>query len=426
MEILIIIILILINGLFSLSEMSLVSARKFKLENAAKKGSSNAKLALELQKNPTKLLSTVQIGITIIGILLGIYSGESFTSDLENNLTNIAILKPYAHTIAVVIVVFSITFFSILFGELLPKRIGLTNPESIAITMARPMKMISTITAPFVWLLSICNDVLLKVLNINSDMESKVTEEEIKSIIQESTDGGEIAEIEQDIVERVFEMGDRNVDSLMTHRGDMLWLDINDDRATIDKKVESELHSAYPLCDGDINNIIGIVLLKDLYVNKNFDKKSLIDLARKPILIAENTSAYKVLEKFKAEKFHYGVVVDEYGSTSGLLTMDDLLDALLGDVTEDHNDDYAIIEKSQNQWTIDGQYSFFEFSKFFNLEGEEDDNAFDFNTVGGLFLHKLNEIPKVGEKINYHGYELEVTEMLLNRIVKINCVRKKS
>jgi putative hemolysin len=423
MEVLIIIILILINGLFSLAEMSLVSARRFKLENALKKGNRNAKIALDLQQNPTKLLSTVQIGITIIGIFLGIYSGQSFTADLEAFFQSITYFQPYAHTISVVIVVFSITFISILFGELLPKRIGLTNPESIALAMARPMKIISTITAPFVWLLSLCNDILLKIFNIKSDMESKVTEEEIKSIIQESTDGGEIAEIEQDIVERVFEMGDRNVDSLMTHISDMIWLDVSDDHATIDKKIHGEVHSAYPLCDGDINNIKGIVLLKDLYLNKDNALPNLEKLAKKPLLIAENTSAYKVLEKFKTEKFHYGIVIDEYGSTIGFATMDDLLDALLGDVTEDHHDDYTLKETSKNTWIVDGQYSFFEFSKFFNLQ-EEDNDEFDFNTVGGIFLFMLNEVPQKGDKISYHGLQLEVLEMDKNRIVNILVTRQ--
>jgi putative hemolysin len=424
MEILVILVLIAINGLFSLAEMSLVSARKFKLENAIKKGSANARLALELSQNPTKLLSTVQIGITIIGILLGIYSGQSFTIDLENYFLNFEIIKPYAHSIAVTIVVFVITFVSILFGELLPKRIGLTNPESIAIAMSRPMKFIATFTAPFVWLLTKFNDILLKLLNIKSDMESKVTEEEIKSIIQESTEGGEIAEIEQDIVERVFEMGDRNVDSLMTHSSDITWLDISDDYNTIGKKIESEIHSAYPLCNSDINNVIGIVLLKDLYLNRNDKIPELEKLAKKPLFIAKNTSAYKVLEKFKKEKFHYGVVVDEYGSTIGFLTMDDLLDALLGDVTEDHHDDYRIEEKSENTWLIDGQFSFFEFLKYFHINEAEDDE-FDFNTVAGIFLFKLNEVPGKGDKIEYLGYQLEVLEMDLNRIIKILCTKIK-
>jgi putative hemolysin len=421
MELIIIIVLILINGLFSLAEMSLVSARKYKLENAIKKGSDGAKLALELSQNPSKLLSTVQIGITVIGILLGIYSGQTFTADLEQHISGFTLLQPYAHSIAVIVVVFCVTYVSIVLGELLPKRIGLAYPEAIGTALATPMKVISTLTAPFVWLLSSTNDILLKLFRIKSNFDSKVTEEEIKSMIQESTDGGEIREIEQDIVERVFEMGDRTVNSLMTHSTDIIWFDINDTSTIINSKIENEIHSAYPLCDGDLNDVKGVVLLKDLYLSKNRDSIDLTKLARKPILVAENTSAYMVLEKFKQEKFHYGIVVDEYGSTIGFLTMDDLLDALLGDVTEGHhNNEYSIEERDETSWYIHGQYSFFEFSRFFDLL-EIEDEEFDFNTVGGLFLYKLNEVPKMGDKIEFQNYSLEIISMDLNRIEKILC-----
>ena len=422
MELLIIFLLILINGLFSLAEMSLVSVRKFKLENAIKKGSANAKIALELSQNPTKLLSTVQIGITIIGILLGIYSGQNITTDLEGFLMGYEILRPYAHILAVVVVVFFVTFFSIVLGELLPKRIGLTFPETIAIALASPMKILSKINSPFVWLLSTTNDILLKLLNIKSNMESKVTEEEIKSMIQESTDGGEIQEIEQDIVERVFEMGDRTVNSLMTHSSDIVWLEVNENMESVNTKIGNEIHSAYPLCQGDLNHIKGIVLLKDLYLNKDVENIDLMAICKKPILVAENTSAYKVLEKFKEEKFHYGIVVDEYGSTIGFLSMDDLLDALLGDVTEGHHQEYAIEQLSEKSWSIDGQYSYFEFAKYFNLR-ELDEDEFDFNTIGGLFFHVLNEVPVSGATIEYQGLKLEIVEMELNRIIKIICTR---
>lgn len=423
MEIIIIIILILLNGLFSLAEMSLVSSRKFKLDNAIKRGSGNAKVALELSQNPTKMLSTVQIGITIIGLLLGIYGGQDLARIFEEWLKQYPTLSQYAHSISVFIIVCIITFFSILFGELLPKRIALTYAEPIAIFLARPMKWISSMTKPFVWTLSTANDFILKILNIDTSGEGKITEEEIKSMIQESTEGGEIREIEQDIVERVFEMGDRTVNSLMTHRSDIVWLDIADSDEDINQKVEEETHSAYPLCDSDIDNIKGIILLKDLYLNKYNKAIKLSAIAKKPLLIAENTSAYIVLEKFKKEKFHYGIVIDEYGSTIGFLTMDDLLDALLGDVSEDHHNEYSIKQKDENTWIIDGQYSIFEFIKYFSLP-EIEEEEFDFNTVGGLFYFKMNEIPKLGDSLIHHGYSLEIIKMDNNRIDTILCKRK--
>jgi len=240
MEILVIIILILLNGILSLAEMSLVSARKFKLENEVKKGNERAKIALEVSQNPTKLLSTVQIGITVIGILLGIFSGANITDDFEKLLSTVPWLMDYAHMIAVGVVVVLITYFSIVFGELLPKRIGLTYPESIAIVMARPMQILALLNSPFVWLLSATNDMMLRLLKIKPSYESKVTEEEIKSMIQESTEGGEIQEIEQDIVERVFEMGDRTVNSLMTHRSDIVWIDLDDAREVTEVKIKEQ------------------------------------------------------------------------------------------------------------------------------------------------------------------------------------------
>jgi putative hemolysin len=423
MEILVILLLILLNGIFSLSEMSLVSARKFKLENEVKKGNPGAKAALEVSQNPTRLLSTVQIGITVIGILLGIFSGANITGDLESLLVQTGLAPAYAHSAAVGAVVVLITYFSIVFGELLPKRIGLTYPETIAIFMAKPMQVLAGLASPFVWLLSHTNDLVLKLLKIKPSYESKVTEEEIKSMIQESTEGGEIQEIEQDIVERVFEMGDRTVNSLMTHRSDMVWLDVDDSREATEEKIKNEIHSAYPLCKGDLDHLLGLVLLKDMYLQMKEGIFDLSSIRQQPVLVAEYTSAYKVLEKFRNERIHYAIVIDEYGATAGFVTMDDLLDALLGDLTESHHEEYGVVETGNGSWEIDGQYSFFEFCKFFDLhENEEYDN--EFNTLGGLFFYMQDEVPKVGDKIEYKGFQLEITYMEMNRILKISCKRK--
>ncbi len=423
MEVLVILLLIALNGIFSLSEMSLVSARKFKLDNEVKKGNPGAKAALEVSQNPTRLLSTVQIGITVIGLLLGIFSGANITDDFEKWLLELGLPVIYAHSVAVVVVVVMITYFSIVFGELLPKRIGLTYPESIAIIMAKPMQLLATLASPFVWLLSHTNDLVLRLLKIKPSYESKVTEEEIKSMIQESTEGGEIQEIEQDIVERVFEMGDRTVNSLMTHRSDMVWLDIDDTKEATEEKIKNEIHSAYPLCKGDLDHLLGLVLLKDMYLQMKDGHFDLLALKQQPILVAEYTSAYKVLEKFRQERIHYAIVIDEYGATAGFVTMDDLLDALLGDLTESHHEEYGVFEAGNGIWEIDGQYSFFEFCKFFDLNENEELNS-EFNTVGGLFFYTLDEVPKEGDTIEYQGFQLTITKMELNRILKISCKKK--
>lgn len=419
MEVIIIIALILLNGIFSMSEMSLVSARKFKLESAKKKGSKGAKTALELSENPTRFLSTVQIGITLIGILLGVYSGESMTKDVEQYLAHFEQLSPYAHNLAVVIIVIGVTYLSIVLGELLPKRLGLTFPEPIAIFLAKPMKVLSVITSPFVWLLTISNDILIKILGITSTMDSKVSEEEIKSIIKESAEGGEIQDIEQDIVERVFEFGDKKVNSLFTHKNDIVFFDETDDLQTVRQKITAEKHSAYPVCtDNDIDKVVGIVLLKDLFTPSIEDNFNLRDFIKEPLFLTESTFAYSLLEKFKTIRMHYAIVVDEYGSTKGIVTMDDVVDALIGDVTEHNQHEYQITVRDENSWFVDGQYSFTEFLHYFDIDMEEEMDG-NFVTIAGFFIHKFNNLPNIGDKLNIDAYRLEIIDKDGQRIDKI-------
>lgn len=402
-----------------MSEMSLVSSRKFKLESAKKKGSKGAKTALELSENPSKFLSTVQIGITLIGILLGVYSGENLTNDVELFLSQFEIFATYSHDIAVGIIVISITYLSIVLGELFPKRLGMTFPEAIAIYMAKPMKFLSVLTSPFVWLLTTSNDLILKFLGIKSSIESKVSEEEIKSIIKESAEGGEIQDIEQDIVERVFEFGDRKVNSLYTHKNDIVFFDETDDLFTVRQKISAEKHSAYPVCkENDIDKIVGIVLLKDLFaasIEEDFDLK---DYVKEPLYLTESTYAYKLLEKFKNERMHYGIVVDEYGSTQGIVTMDDVVDAIIGDVTEHNQDEYQITPRDENSWFVDGQYSFMEFLHYFDIETDEEYTG-DFVTIAGYFIHKLEILPDIGDSLMIDSYKLEVIDKDGQRIDKI-------
>lgn len=424
MEIIIIIGLILLNGVFSMSEMALVSSRKFKLEVAKKKGKSGAKIALELSENPTKFLSTVQMGITLIGILLGIYSGEKLTKDTELFLSQFALIQPYASNLAIVFILVMITFLSIVFGELLPKRLGLTFPEPIAIMLARPMNILSIITSPFVWLLTFTNDIILKIFGIKHTLDSKVSEEEIKSIIKESADGGEIQDIEQDIVERVFELGDRKVNSLITYRGDIAFFNETDDLETIRQKITQEKHSVYPVCkENDIDNIVGIVMLKDLFtpaIENDFQLKNYII---KPLFFNERTFAFRILETFKKEKVHFGIVVDEYGTTKGIITMDDVVDALVGDVSEYNQDEYQIIQRDENSWLVDGQYPIIEFKKYFDVE-LKDNFDIEFITVGGMFIAQKNTLPNVGDKITVDDLVLEIIDKDGQRIDKILVTKK--
>lgn len=424
MEIIIIIGLILLNGIFSMSEMALVSSRKFKLETAKKKGRAGARKALELSENPTRFLSTVQIGITLIGILLGVYSGENLTNDILKLLEPFPGVQPYAKSISTVIIVFLVTYLSIVLGELLPKRLGMAFPETLIMVFARPMSVLSKVTLPFVWLLTASNNLIINLLGLQKMSDNKITEEEIKSIVKESAEFGEIDVIEHDIVERVFELGDRKVNSLLTHRKDIVFFKTTESWEDIRQKINQEQHSAYPVStSNNLDDVIGIVLLKDLFIpsqHKDFDIREYV---KKPIYLNENTLAYKVLELFKKQKMHYGIVVDEYGATLGIVTMDDVVDALVGDVTEDYHDEYSIVKREDGSWFVDGQYSVLEFAKYFHLDMEQF-NRQPFTTAAGLVIHLSNKLPDVGDKVEVEDLELEVVDKDRQRIDKILVTRK--
>jgi putative hemolysin len=392
-----------------MSEIALISARKTRLESAAKKGHEGAKTALDLANSPNKLLSTTQIGITLIGILTGIFSGDSITTSVQVFVSGFESLKPFSHSIAVAFVVVVLTFFSLVLGELLPKRIGLNHPESIAKAVAMPMKMISILTAPFIWLLTISTEFLLKVFHIKPSADGKVTEEEIKAIIKEGTEGGEVQEIEQDIVERVFHIGDRKVNSLMTHRKSVVFLPLHADKSQVRDLMLKELHSIYPVYDKNFDDIIGVVNLKNIFAhfeNTDFNLKSIMTEAP---FIMEQTTAYKALENFKKSGIHYSFVSDEYGVFQGVITLNDILEALVGDASEFYKDDFQLIAREDGTWLVDGHYSLHDFLTYFDLD--ELTNDYEVNTVSGLIMTELSRIPKQGEKLIWQKFELEVIDM---------------
>jgi putative hemolysin len=421
MEILIILILILLNGIFAMSEIAMVSSRKSRLETAAKRGDKSAKKALELASNPGKFLSTVQIGITLIGILTGIYSGEKIEGDLVVYLNQFQLLKPYSDTMAVVIIVVTLTFFSLVLGELVPKRIGLTMPETISKVLAYPMYWISVITAPFIWLLTFTSDSIIKIFRIKASNESKVTEEEIKAIIQEGTEGGAIQEIEQDIVERVFSLGDRKISSLMTHRNDLVVLKTDFDKAAITETVNHEMHSVYPVLNPKME-VVGIILLKDLFRHINDADFKISNHVKQPQYLSENQSAYATLKIFKSGKNHQAIVTDEFGQMQGLVTMNDLLEALVGDVSEFYGSEFTFTQRADGSWLIDGQYPLHEFLRKFDLDEFADD--YPFNTISGLILNELKRIPITGDTLQWRNFEIEILDMDGARIDKVLLTNK--
>ena len=404
-----------------MSEMALVSARKFKLENEKKQGSSGAKAALELAEKPDTFLSTVQIGITLIGILLGVFSGDALTKDLANVLRELPLIGAYAETSASILMIIIITYFSIVFGELLPKRLGLTFPETIAKMVSKPMSILSKITSPFVWLLSFTNNLMLKLLGIKDNNEV-VSEEEIKSIIRESTEGGEIQEKEHEIVERVFELGDRRVNTLATHRSEIVYLNITDTFDEVRAKLKKDKHSGYPIVKNDnLDEVVGVIHLKDLFgtTKEEFQLKKYL---RKAIFVNENSFCYPLLERLQNSHSHFAVMIDEYGTTAGIITINDIMDELIGESPENEEEDYEVVEREDGSWLIDGQFSIYEFERYFNVDVNDDvENLYV--TVSGLFFSQTEEMPKVGDKFQVDDLMLEIIDKDGNRIDKILAYR---
>jgi putative hemolysin len=416
MEIVILIGLILLNGLFSMSEIALVSARKARLEGQANKGDTKAKEALELANHPDRFLSTVQIGITLIGILTGIFSGENIKDDFVAMLNRWDVTRPYSNGLATTIVVIIITYFSLIFGELVPKRIGLSRPEGIAKAIAKPMNVISIVTYPFIWLLTKSTQLIANLFRIKSD-ESQVTEEEIKAIISEGTEHGAIEEAEQEIIERVFHLGDRNITSLMTHRNDIVWFDITDNEEKIRNTIIENPHTIYPVCETDIDNIKGIVSLKDIYVTD--DKIPFKNLMKPALFVPENNTAYQVMEKFKESKIHHCFIVDEYGSVQGMITLNDIMEAIIGTIPQTESPDYDIIEREDGSFLIDAQIPFYDFLSRFEKQEWMNESVHEYDTLAGCILHELERIPQAGDKMQWKGFTFEIMDMDGHRIDKV-------
>ena len=334
MEIIIILILLILNGTLSMSEIALVSARKSRLEADAKRGSKTARTALKLANEPDRFLSTIQIGITLIGILTGLYSGESFAGNFAVIIAQIEPLAPYSLAIAKIIIVTIVTYLTLIIGELVPKRIGMAAAERVARIVSKPMYFISKIAAPFVILLTKSTALVLKLLGINPNEEGKVTEDEIKAIIREGTEDGEVQEVEQDIVERVFNLGDRNVGSIMTHRNELTWIDISTDKETLKKEISQNFYHVYPVSDGKLDHVVGILQSKDLFGKIDSPDFSIWQHIIPPHYIPETMSVYNALEKMKKERIKYGHVTEEFGSIQGIVTSGEIMEALLGALPE--------------------------------------------------------------------------------------------
>src|SRR6266566_3196027 len=355
-ELVIIILLIIANGVFAMSETAFVSARKVRLQQRANEGDKKAAAALELANSPNRLLSTVQLGITLIGILAGAFGGATVAEAVAVYIRDIPWLAPYSGAIALTIVVVVITYLSLVIGELVPKRIALNNPERIAMLMVTPMRVLSAIASPFIYLLSISTEGILRLIGLRPSSEPPITEEEINVLIEEGTQIGTFAAAEQDMVERIFRLADRRVSALMTHRPDIVWLDADDPPQEISHRIRESTYSRFPVCRGSLDNVLGMVHVKDLLVQCLAGQPLEVQAAlQEPLYVIERTSTLKVLELFKRTGQQAALVIQEYGDIEGLITLHDILEAIVGDISSREDVEHPqAVQREDSSWLFDG------------------------------------------------------------------------
>jgi putative hemolysin len=425
-EILIILVLIIANGVFSMSEMAIVSARKVRLQQLANQGDAKAKVALKLAESPNHFLSTVQVGISLIGILTGAFGGATIANRVAIYVKLVPLLAPYSEPISFGIVVLIITYLSLIVGELVPKRLALNNPERIASNVAIPMRALSAIASPMVYLLSASTDLILRVLGITASTEPQVTEEEIKILIEQGTEAGTFEEAEQDMVERVFRLGDRPVSYLMTPRPDIVWLDLEDTAEENRQKMVDSAYSRYPVCQAGLDNVLGVIPVTDLLA-RSFRGEPL-DLTvglRQPVFVPESTRGLKVLELFKQTITHMALVVDEYGVIQGLVTLNDIMSEIVGDVpSTDGQDQPQAVQREDGSWLLDGMLPVEEFLELFGMEQWESEERGSYQTLGGFVITHLGRIPAAADHFEWQSMRFEVMDMDGNRVDKVLVVPK--
>ena len=419
-EILLIFFLIILNGLLALSELALVSARKTRLEQLANEGALRAHIALKLVNSPDSFLPTIQIGITFISILAGAFGGATIAELMERYFATFPVLVPYSETISIAIVVVCITYFSLIIGELIPKKLALSNPENLAILVAPTIYRFSKLAHPLVVLLSGSTNTLLRVFRFKASPEQTVTEEEIKILIDKGTQAGTFQEFEQDTIERVFRLADRRVAVLMTPRTDIVWLDLNESEDETKRKIVQHIYSAYPVARNTLDNIVGIIRGKELLSlameGKPFDLKKTF---RTPLFVLETTPAVKVMELFKKSKMHIGFVVDEYGTIQGLVTFGDILRSVFEDVEDTVEGEREIVKREDGSLLISGSLALDEFMDYMEIVKLSDDEHMGINTIGGFVMAQLGAVPLEGQHFEWNGLKFEVVDMDGRRVDKI-------
>jgi putative hemolysin len=418
-DILILLLLMLINGFFAMAEMAVVSSRRTRLAQLAAEGSNGARAALKLVDDPTRFLSTVQIGITLVGVLAGVYSGAKFARPLEAVLVGWPLLARHANVLAFGVVVVLVTYLSLVLGELVPKRWALAHPERIAMLVALPMRWIARGSAPLVWLLQRSTDTLLRLFGMKSAPRSAMTEEEIRALIAEGAREGVFLHAEQRMIDGVLKLADRNVRSIMVPRGDIVWLDAGDDRDTIAAAMRASGHSRYLVCRGEVDGLIGVVQTGELLAWLQGDgEQDLAARARPPLVVQETTSILRMLDLFRASAMHLAVVVDEHGSVEGIATPTDILGTIAGELPDAGSlDAPEAVQRDPNSWLIDGRMSIDDVERRLGRDGLA--RGDDYTTLAGFVLAELGHLPKVGERFAWRDLDFEVVDMDGRRIDQV-------
>ena len=419
LEIIVIIALTLLNGVFAMSELAVVSSRKARLQGMADQGVRGARAAMQLIDNPSRFLSTVQIGITMVGVIAGAYGGATLGDRFGAWLDTYPALAGHGQTLGVGLVIVAITYLSIVLGELIPKRIALLAPERTASIIAGPMRTLSRIAAPFVWLLGTSTDLLLRLLGLHGARDETVTEDEVRSMISEGTQTGVFDPREKEMIDGVLRLADRTVRTIMTPRPDVVWLDVGDSQEVVINEIRTSGHSRFPVCRGELDEIVGIIHNKDL-LELAFQGKevNLAKAAAKPLVVHDGTAILKLLDMMKKSGLHMAIVVDEYGSVEGLATITDILETIAGDLPEPGETvEVDAIQREDGSWLVNGSMPVDEFEDELGIRGLKDGG--DYHTIAGFVLHGIGHIPKPGESFEHEGVRFEVVDMDGRRIDKI-------
>lgn len=419
MEIAIIFFLTLLNGFFAISEISIISVRKSRVEERVKQGSKKARILLQLIQEPEDFLSAVQVGITLIGIISGAYGGAALTDDMHGILSQVSFLAPYADWLALIIVIGSITYFSIVIGELIPKTLALNKAEKIAFFVAPIIKVFTIFTLPLVKILSVSTNVVIRLFGIKNTGEEKMSGEELSQIINTAGNQGVLRREETELHQNIFQYANQKAKNLMTHRLETEWIDLKDSLETIQEKIQRSAHTKFPVCEADFNNVVGTLATKDFYENFMVQRKPLPEIIKKPIFIADTMFARDVLTLFKKQKQYLGIVVDEFGAAIGIITLHDILESIVGDIPDlDETDEADIVPRDEKSYLVNGATFIQDLNKALP-QALIPPSAADYSTLAGFIIFQLTRLPKTGEKLEYNGYEMEIVDLDGMRIDKV-------